>query len=49
MRALFLEYAPRLQDGQYVFVAKQSIIDVSHENLQKDFKKILSKSKALVS
>lgn len=46
LRALFYEYSPSLKDGTYIFVAKQSIIEISHQQLESDFKKILSKSKS---
>ncbi|PHQ65584.1 MAG: ribonuclease P protein component [Sulfurimonas sp.] len=46
LRALFCEYSSSLQDGTYIFVAKQSINEVSHQQLELDFKKILSKSKS---
>ncbi|WP_455757865.1 ribonuclease P protein component [Sulfurimonas sp.] len=46
LRALFCEYSSNLKDGTYVFVAKQSIIDIPHANLEKDFKKVISRSSA---
>jgi len=46
LRALFCDYSSNLRDGYYIFVAKQSIIEVSYLNLQKDFKKVISRSKA---
>ena len=46
LRALFCEYAPQLQDGTYIFVAKIAINDISHEELINDFKKVLNKSKS---
>ena len=46
LRALFCEYSSNLSDGYYIFVAKQSIIESSYKNLQKDFKKVISRSKA---
>ncbi len=46
LRALFCEYSKSLKDGTYIFVAKQSINEISHQQLEKDFKKILSKSKS---
>jgi ribonuclease P protein component len=45
MRAMFCEYSSSLQDGIYIFVAKASIIDASYTQLQKDFKKVLSRAK----
>ena len=46
LRAIFCEYSNNLKDGTYIFVAKQSIIEIPHANLVKDFKKILSRSNA---
>lgn len=46
LRALFCEYSPSLKNGTYIFVAKQSINEVSHQQLDYDFKKILNKSKS---
>ena len=46
LRALFCEYSNNLKDGTYIFVAKQSIIDIPHENLKTDFTKIIKRSKA---
>ncbi len=46
LRALFCEYSASLQDGTYIFVAKQSINEVTHKQLKDDFEKILSKSKS---
>jgi len=46
LRSLFYEHSDLLKNGTYIFVAKQSIIDISHINLKKDFKKIISRSKA---
>jgi ribonuclease P protein component len=47
LRALFLEYSSLLKDGTYVFVAKQSIIEASHQQLVKDFQRILDRSHTL--
>ncbi|MCD6433895.1 MAG: ribonuclease P protein component [Sulfurimonas sp.] len=46
LRALFCEHSNTLKDGNYIFVAKQSIIDIAHTNLEKDFQKIIYRSKA---
>ena len=46
LRALFCEYSTSLKDGTYIFVAKQSINETSHQQLENDFKKILNKSKS---
>jgi len=43
---LFLDNSKLLKDGTYVFVAKQTIVEASHQQLVKDFKRILSRSKA---
>ena len=45
MRAIFREYSSTLKDGSYVFVAKVGLFDTSHENLLKDFKKVLKNAK----
>jgi len=46
LRSLFVKYSNSLKDGTYIFVAKPSIVDSSFENLDRDFKKIVSRSKA---
>ncbi|MBU0720762.1 ribonuclease P protein component [bacterium] len=45
LRALFCEYSSSLKDGTYIFVAKQSIIESSHENIKNDFQKVLKNGK----
>jgi hypothetical protein len=35
-------------DGTYIFVAKQSIVESSYEQIHLDFKKILSKANTFV-
>ncbi len=45
LRALFCTYSSLLKDGTYIFVAKQSINEISHQQLQNDFKKVLNRSK----
>ncbi len=47
LRALFLEFSSLLKDGTYIFVAKQSINEVSYLLLKKEFQKILNHSKAI--
>jgi ribonuclease P protein component len=47
MRALFCEFSSSLQNGIYVFVAKQPLIDAPYEKLQQDFEKVLRYAKAL--
>jgi len=41
LRALFLEYSSLLNDGTYIFVAKQAINEETHQKLKNDFEKIL--------
>lgn len=43
LRALFVTYSSSLQEGTYIFVAKQTIIEISHQKLQDDFEKVLSR------
>jgi len=38
---------PNLKDGTYIFVAKQSINETTHEKLKNDFAKVLNRSNAL--
>ncbi len=47
LRALFLEYSASLKSGTYIFVAKQAINKISHQQLSNDFKKVLNRSKSL--
>jgi len=47
MRALFCEFSSSLQDGTYVFVAKQPLIDAPYEQLREEFRKVLRYAKAL--
>jgi ribonuclease P protein component len=47
MRAIFRELSPTLKDGSYVFVAKVGLFDTPHENLLKDFKKVLKNAKTI--
>ena len=47
LRAIFLLHSQNLKDGSYIFVAKQSLVESTHEKLQNDFKQIVKKSKAL--
>ena len=46
MRAMFCEFSNSLQDGNYIFVAKAAIFEVSHQKFHKDFQKVLSRAKA---
>ncbi|MBL0707976.1 MAG: ribonuclease P protein component [Sulfurimonas sp.] len=47
LRALFYKYSQKLKDGTYIFVAKQAINEISHKQLENDFKKVLNRSKSL--
>ena len=47
MRAMFCEYSHSLKDGIYIFVAKAAIYDLSHNQFQQDFQKVLSRAKAI--
>ena len=49
MRAMFSEFSNSLKDGSYIFVAKAGLFDTSHENFKNDFKKILTRAKAIAS
>jgi len=44
---LFLEYSSLLNDGTYIFVAKQAINEETHQKLKNDFEKILNRSNAI--
>jgi len=47
LRALFLEFSHLLKDGTYIFVAKQTINETTHQKLKNDFEKILNRSNAI--
>ena len=47
IRAIFYDNSQNLQDGTYIFVAKHSLIESTHEKLKNDFKQIVKRSKAL--
>lgn len=47
LRALFLEYSSSLKDGIYIFVAKQTIHETTHQKLKSDFEKILNRLDAV--
>jgi ribonuclease P protein component len=49
MRAMFCEFSNSLKDGTYIFVAKVGLFETSHEKLHNDFKKILSRAKAITA
>ncbi|NPA66841.1 MAG: ribonuclease P protein component [Epsilonproteobacteria bacterium] len=49
MRALFFQYQEKLQDGLYIFVAKQKIVEIDFSHVENDFKRVLKKSSALKS
>ena len=46
LRALFYEYSSNLKDGTYIFVAKQALYDSTHQQLSKDFIKVITRAKA---
>lgn len=43
LRALFITYSSLLEDGTYIFVAKQAINETTHEKLKSDFEKVLNR------
>jgi RNase P protein component len=47
MRAMFCEFSDSLKDGIYIFVAKAAIFEASHQQIHKDFQKVLSRAKVL--
>ncbi len=47
LRALFLESSSSLKDGTYIFVAKQTIHETTHQKLKSDFEKILNRLDAV--
>lgn len=47
LRALFLKYSPQLQDGSYIFVAKQATPDYPSSKLDYEFQKVLSRAKTI--
>ncbi|MDD5399817.1 MAG: ribonuclease P protein component [Sulfurimonas sp.] len=47
LRALFLEFSHLLKDGTYIFVAKQTISETTHQKLKNDFEKVLNRSNAI--
>lgn len=47
LRALFLEYSSLLKDGTYIFVAKQTISETTHQKLKSDFEKVLIRLDAI--
>jgi len=47
MRAIFREYSNTLKDGTYVFVAKVGLFESSHEQLSRNFLKVLQKAKCI--
>ena len=47
LRAIFQEYSPQMTSGTYIFVAKEAIRDISHENLKLDMQRALKKLGAL--
>ena len=49
MRALFCKHSKNLKNGTYIFVAKQSLVESPAQNLEKDFKKVIFRSRAFLS
>jgi len=47
LRALFLEFSPQITTGTYIFVAKEAIRNVSHDDLKRDMQRALKKVGAL--
>ena len=47
LRALFCEFSSLLSDGTYIFVAKEAINEISHQNLKIDFLKTLNRSNSI--
>jgi len=47
MRSLFIQYADKLQNGRYIFVAKEAINSVEFSKIEQDFKYIIRKANAL--
>lgn len=43
LREQFRQYSPTLKDGTYIFVAKVAINEVTHEEFQNDFNKVLNR------
>ncbi len=47
LRALFVKYSPQLKHHSFVFVAKLGTVQVSSQQLEKDFVKVLSRLKSM--
>ncbi len=47
LRALFVKYSPKLKHHSFVFVAKLATVQVSSQQLEKDFVKVLSRLKSM--
>ncbi len=47
LRSLFVQHSKSLKDGTYIFVAKTSTVEAQFKNLERDFMKVLSRSKAV--
>ena len=47
MRALFIKNGKKLQNGRYIFVAKELITTAEFSSIEKDFKYIIRKANAL--
>lgn len=44
LRSLFTQYSSSLKDGSYIFVAKQSTSQIPFNDLEQDFKKVLTRA-----
>jgi len=47
MRSLFLQYHSQLQDGFYIFVAKQKMVENDFDMIKKDFLRVLKRASVL--
>ncbi|MEA3229254.1 MAG: ribonuclease P protein component [Campylobacterota bacterium] len=45
LRAAFIQYSNSLKDGTYIFVAKHSLVESSHEQFINDFNKVIKRSR----
>jgi ribonuclease P protein component len=48
LRAIFLEFSPKINSGTYIFVAKEAIRDTSYAALKADIQKALERVGALI-
>ena len=47
LRALFLEFMDRLENGTYIIVSKQEIVNTNYEDLKRDLKYTFKKLNVL--